>query len=102
MESARQLLESLVGETVFTVTRRQPNRILRLEHDQVVVATQKSPGGMKVPIQMVQDGLDQLNRSGHIRVDVQTLGHRSAFVGAVLSRLPNVEIETNPQRIRLR
>ena len=40
---ARRHLESLIGQTVWTATRRQPNGIVRVTSTEVVVATDKSP-----------------------------------------------------------
>jgi hypothetical protein len=47
----KQLLRSLVGQTIRTLTGR-PNTILRVEDDQVIVATNKShyePSGLFHP-----------------------------------------------------
>jgi len=41
-ESAVQLIESLVGKDITTVTGR-PNRVLAVESDHVLVATTRSP-----------------------------------------------------------
>jgi hypothetical protein len=49
----------------------------------------------------VQDALDSLQAVGELRIDVSTVGYRSAFVGAVLRRLPGARIEQGPQRIVL-
>lgn len=87
-EDARALLSSLVGKTLRTLGTEQPNRILRLEGDQVIVATNRSPGGQPVPIEAVQAALDELQRAGRLRIDVPSVGHRSAFIGAVLRELP--------------
>jgi hypothetical protein len=67
----------------------------------VIVATDKAPQGDAVPIEWVQRGLDLLARDGEVRVDVPTLGHRSSFVGAVLSEVLGAEVLTNPQRVRV-
>lgn len=99
--AVRTLLESLVGQPISTVTGR-PNTVLRVEGDSVVVATSRSPTGQPVPIEWVQDGLEQLLKTGEIEVSVPSLGHRSSFVGAVLLTLPGaVLIRTVPPRIRL-
>jgi hypothetical protein len=99
--AARALLESLVGQPISTVTGR-PNTVLRVEGDNVVVATNRSPTGQPVPIEWVQSGLDQLLETGEIEVSVPSLGHRSSFVGAVLLTLPGaVLIRSTPPRVRL-
>src|SRR5262249_23727866 len=84
---ARTLLESLVGEEITTVTGR-PNRVLSLDADSVIVATDRSPEGQQVPIGWVQAGLDRLREDRELEVSVASLGHRSSFVGAVLLTLP--------------
>ena len=99
--NARSLLRSLTGQEISTVTGR-PNRVLRLDGDDVIVVTERSPAGTAVPIQMVQSGLDQLEEAGEIEVSVASLGHRSSFVGAVLLTLPGTHlIRTSPPRILL-
>lgn len=103
MISARAHLESLVGSDVHTLTRHRPNRILRIEGDEVVVSTGKSPSGQPVPIAWVQDAIDVLERDGEVEVTVEALGHRGAFVGAVVATLPGAFVEpTTPRRIMLR
>ena len=103
MISARAHLESLVGSDVYTLTKRRPNRILWIEHDEVVVSTGKSPSGQPVPIAWVQVAIDVLERDGEVEVTVEALGHRGAFVGAVLATLPGTTVEpTTPRRVSLR
>jgi hypothetical protein len=98
---ARALLESLLGQQVPTVTGRL-NTLLRLEGDNVVVATSRSPSGQPVPITQVQDGLDRLIAAGDVEISVDSLGHRNSFIGAVLVHLPGaVLIPATPPRIRL-
>jgi hypothetical protein len=76
--NARVHLESLVGNTIETLTG-QPNTVLRVEGDTVFVGTQKSPAGQPVPIQWVQDAMDQLADAGELAIEVETVGNRSAF-----------------------
>jgi hypothetical protein len=98
---AREVLESLIGEEIHTVTGKS-NRVARLERDAVVVATQRSPEGTPVPVIWVQDAIDRLHKAHEIEVSVESLGYRSAFVGAVLLTLPGaVLVRTTPPRIRL-
>jgi hypothetical protein len=55
-----------------------------------------------VPIQMVQSGLDRLQKAGELEISVASLGHRSSFVGAVLLTLPGTYLsQTSPPRILL-
>ena len=98
---ARTHLQTLVGQEIRTLTGR-PNRVLAIRGDDVLVGTLKSPQGQPVPIAWVQSAIDMLERDGEVRIDVATVGYRSAFVGAVLATLPGVEALTNPRRIRLR
>jgi hypothetical protein len=97
--NACSLLGSLAGQKISTVTGR-PNWILRLDGDDVIVATERSPTGTAVPIQMVQSGLDRLHQAGQLEISVASLGHRSSFVGAVLLMLPGTYLSrTSPPRI---
>jgi hypothetical protein len=97
---ARAHLESLVGETIDTLTGR-PNSILRVEGETVFVGTGKSPGGKPVPIQWVQDAMDQLAAAGELAIEVETVGYRSAFIGAVLLTLPDVVRVEGTRRVKL-
>ena len=100
MTDARTFLEGLVGRPLETLTGR-PNCILRLEGDDAIVQTGKSPSGQAVPIAWVQDALDMLESNGEVQIDVETVGYRSAFIGAVLSEFPSAIGTTNPRTIRL-
>lgn len=84
---ARELLSSLAGQTIHTLTGR-PNRILRFVGDDVIVATNRSPGGSPVPISWVQEALERLYSVGDVQISVESVGYRSAFIGAVLSQVP--------------
>ena len=98
---ARSLLESLVGQQITTLTGR-PNTVLNLADADVLVSTDRSPGGTPVPIADVQTALDQLLETGEVEVHPRSLGYRSSFVGAVLLTLPGaVALSTSPPRIQL-
>lgn len=98
---AREVLESLMGQEIHTVTGK-PNCVTSLEHDAVIVATQRSPKGTPVPVIWVEDAIDRLHKTHEIEVSVESLGYRSAFIGAVLLTLPDaVLVRTTPPRIRL-
>jgi putative restriction endonuclease len=56
---------------------------------------------MPVPVAWVQEALDSLRAAGQIPIDVPSVGHRSAFIGAVLQTLPGARAEQSPQRIIL-
>ena len=87
---AREVLEGLVGKTIHTLTGR-PNTVLGIEGDQVRVGTTRSPNGTQVPIQWVQDALDRLASEGEVEISVDSVGYRSAFIGAVLCTLEDAE-----------
>jgi hypothetical protein len=97
---ARELLAQLVGRPLQTLSGA-PNEILELRDRDVIVATGRSPAGQPVPIAWVQEALDRLYAEGELRIDVPTVGHRSALVGAVIRTLPGARVERNPQRIVL-
>jgi hypothetical protein len=88
----------LVGTEIYTLTNRRPNRILRVEGGEVIVATGKSPAGQPVPIQWLEDAAQMLVLRGEVSVDVETLGHRGAFIGAFLATLPGVVVRSTTPR----
>jgi hypothetical protein len=94
-DEAVDMLRRLIGVQLRTVQGR-PNRILGVQPPNVVVATGRSPDGKPVPIQEVQDALDLLRRDGKVTVNPETIGHRSAFIGAVLRTLPGAVVEGSP------
>lgn len=93
---ARSLLASLMGTEIPTLTGRS-NRVLRLEGEQVIVGTDRSPAGQPVPIAWVQNALDTLNGELEIQISVESVGYRSAFIGAVLSTIPGTQTRVNPR-----
>src|SRR4051812_48135760 len=96
---ASEYLRSLVGTTILTLTGK-PNTVLRVEGAHVLVATQKSATGRPVPIADVQAAMDVLERDGEVVIDVETVGYRSAFVGAVLGSLPGATTSLGRQLVR--
>lgn len=95
---ARSHLSSLFGREIKALTGRT-NRVLRIDGDHVIVATERSPSGQPVPISWVQNALDMLQRDGEVVIDVETVGYRSAFIGAVLASLPGVMTSLAPRRV---
>jgi len=90
-----------VGTTIKTVTGR-PNVVLGTDSENAFVGTERTPAGAPVPLAIVQGGLDALYEQGAVAIDVETLGHRSAFIGAILLTLPDTFLEpTTPPRIVL-
>jgi hypothetical protein len=73
--------------------------VLYVEGDDVIVATAKSPNGQPVPIAWVQNALNLLERDGEVVIDVETVGYRSAFIGAVLATLPGTNTALAPPRV---
>jgi hypothetical protein len=98
---ARQVLRDLVGETLTTV-RGRPNTILELRDEDVIVGTVPSPQGEPVPVAWVQTALDRLASEGEVEISVDSVGYRSAFVGAVLLALPSTRATgDSPPRVVL-
>ena len=95
---AVSLLRELTGRQLSTLSGRA-NRILEIRGDDVIVATSRSPAGQPVPIAWVQEALDRLREERVISIDVDSVGYRSAFIGAVLRELPDARVEG--LRIRL-
>jgi hypothetical protein len=89
------LLRRLVGTDIRTVEGRV-NRVLRLESQNVIVGTDRSPEGQPVPIAEVRAALDRLRARGSVVVDPPSVGYRSAFVGAVLLTLPGTRAAGSP------
>jgi hypothetical protein len=96
----RSVLAGLIGHTIPTLTGK-PNKILRVVGDEVWVGTRKSPRGQPVPILEVQEAADRLYRYGEVEISVPSVGYRSAFVGAVLSSLPDTVTRTRPRSVLL-
>jgi hypothetical protein len=95
---ARSHLASLVGQEIKTQTGRS-NRVLRIESDEVIVGTAKSPNGEPVPIAWVQNAFDLLERVSEVVIDIDTVVYRSAFIGAVLAMLPGTKTALAPPRV---
>ncbi len=86
---ARSFLLTRQGQVVPALTGR-PNRVLRLDGENVVVATNRSPAGRPVPIAWIQAALDRLVEERVVVISVESVGYRSAFVGAVLAQVPGL------------
>ena len=99
-DDAVSLLRRLIGEDLLTLND-SPNKILAVNPPRVIVATERSPQGQPVDIADVEHGLRLLRQDGAVNIDPNSVGHRSAFVGAVLSTLPGTETLLNPAQVRL-
>jgi hypothetical protein len=97
---AGELLNVLVDIPLHTATG-SANKVLKVEADTALVATDRSPGGQPVPVADVQRGLDRLVAEKNVVISVDVLGHRSSFVGAVLATLPGATFAANPRRVVL-
>lgn len=99
---ARAHLASLSRKTIETVSQKRANRIRQVDGASVIVATERSPAGQPVAIVDIQAALDRLAAGEEVEISVRPLGHRSAFVGAVLATVPSaVVLPTRPRRVRL-
>ena len=67
----------------------------------MLVATDRSPEGSPVPLAMIESAYERLHSEGEIEISVDSVGHRSSFVGAVLASLPGVTTALDPRRVRL-
>jgi hypothetical protein len=101
LPDARELLRTLIGVEIPTATGN-PNTVLSVHGDTALVRTDRSPAGQRVGIDEVQKGLDLLAARRSVRVNVDELGHRSSFVGAVLATLPDARFTQNPATVTLR
>jgi hypothetical protein len=102
---ARLELERLTGGTVYTITQRKPNTILRLDEDNVVVATGAAPEAEPVPVAWVQTALDRLRATGELQISTESLGRpvgsRSSFLRAVIAAIDGVLAEVVPSAFGL-
>lgn len=97
-----------VGEIILTLGTARPNRIASIDESGIRVATEKSERKgnepQLVPAWMIETAWDHLSRHGGLTqsqlVDELNV-KRSAFICALLSRLPDVEYESAP-RVALR
>jgi TIR domain len=99
-ETAADLLRRLVGVPLTTLTGR-PNRILAVSPPHVIVATERSPQGQRVPIADLERALGLLRRDGVVTITPAVIGHRSSFLGAVLLTLPGSQTTGSPPRLTI-
>jgi hypothetical protein len=97
----RAHLRGLVGETIPTISGA-PNAVLEVRATEVVVGTRRSPQGQAVPLAWVQGAVDRVYDGEEVEISPASVGYRSAFVGATLRSMPDVEVRRHPQRARLR
>jgi hypothetical protein len=97
---AKDLLGPLVGSTLQTLSGR-PNTLLELDESEALVGTQRSPAGRPVALVMVQEAIDRLETEGEVPINVDSVGYRSAFVGAALATYPGAQSHHDPPRVTL-
>lgn len=100
LDDARRMLRRLVGVELTTLGG-QPNTILSVDSDAVLVATRRSPGGKPVAVELVAQALWRLRSQGSILITPEQIGYRSAFVGAVLRTIAGAAVSTAPAPITL-
>lgn len=95
-------LESLVGRDVKTITG-VPNRVLRVEGERVFVrtASTRPRAGEAVEIAVIEHASARLFRDGELRISPDSVGYRSAFIGAALGAIPGVRMARRPARLLL-
>ncbi|MEX0153477.1 hypothetical protein [Microbacterium sp. LMI1-1-1.1] len=95
-------LRELIGIPITTVSGSRINTILAVDSRDVVVSTTRTAGGHAVPIGDVVAAMELIKQNGVVDVTVDTLGYRSAFIGAVLLQLPGARIlGSAPARIMI-
>jgi hypothetical protein len=95
------LLGPLVGRELHTVTGNR-NRVLAVNEDQVLVATDRSPDGKPVPVDWITNAVARVENGEALELTVAALGYRSSFVGAVLLALPGVRlVKKTPPTVQL-
>jgi 5-methylcytosine-specific restriction protein A len=94
----RTYMEGLIGQELHTPVERAPNRILGFEGSRAIVATQGNPQGALVSVSLVQDAVNRIYEGEEV---VFNPHNRSAFLGAVLDTMVDVEVLTDPRRARL-
>lgn len=100
LPSARKLVDNLIGTPLQTPSGRL-NTILRIEGENIIVATDRSPKGKPVPLQLVQAALDILQDTRSVVIHPDEVGHRSAFIGAVMRTLPGARLQGSPPTITI-
>ncbi len=99
LDDAHRLLRRLLGVPIYTVTGSE-NTILEVGGKTALVATRQSRQGQPVQVADVQAALETLRENRSVTIDVDTVGYRSAFIGAVLLTLPGAIATGSPPVIR--
>jgi hypothetical protein len=98
----RAHVAALVGTTIPTVTGHD-NEVLRVEGDRVFVRTghTRPSRGEPVDIGVLEEAAQRLWRDGELPINTDSVGYRSAFVGAALGSVPGVAMARRPARLLL-
>lgn len=94
----RAHMEGLIGEELLTPVEREPNWIRGFDGTRVIVATKGNPEGAQVSVSLVQEAVDRIYGGEEVIFNPH---NRSAFLGAVLETIDQVEVLTDPRRARL-
>lgn len=97
---AADLLRRLIGRPLETASGHS-NMVLGVQGSDVLVATNRSPRGRRVPVYEVQEALDRLVAAGALTIHPDEAGYRNAFIGAVLRTLPGASFSGSPPVLRL-
>src|SRR5450631_1171130 len=95
MAAAEDVVGTLIRVRLHTLSGAE-NQIIAVAGGQATVATNKPPEGKPVPINEVQRALDLLIKTGSIIPSPDSVGYRSAFIGAVLRTIPGVQADLTP------
>jgi len=95
----RAYMEGLVGRELRTPVEREPNWILGVEGTRVIIATRDNRDGAAISVSLVQNAVDRIYDGEEFVFDPQ---NRSAFLGAVLETIDDVQVLTDPRRARLK
>ena len=74
MINAEAHLRTLVVRTIPTLTGK-PNRVIAVCETEVVVGTERTPGGTPVPTAWVQAAIDQLLAKGELEINTPPVGY---------------------------
>ena len=99
-EPAADMLRRLIGEPLKTVSGAI-NTVLAVGPHAARVATTKSPQGHPVPLAEIDAALAMLREHGFVIIHPDQIGHRSAFIGAVLLTIPGATYAGSPPVIRV-
>jgi 5-methylcytosine-specific restriction protein A len=94
----RAYMEGLIEQELRTPVDRESNWIRALEGTRVIVTTRRNPDGAAISISLVQNAVDRIYDGEEFVFDPH---NRSAFLGAVLETMDEVDVLTDPRRARL-